>query len=268
MRARSPRRTTGSCSSCVTASARRPTATSRRVAAAAPARDVLDQAPAPPSRTPGRRSIEFWTDRAAAARPPPRSSKPRRRRGRRSGAQREPAVVHVRRRGRRRARARRRLGRRQPLLLVRRRRRHRCRSRSTTRGRARRSPGAPREPSPSGSAGPLHHALARRRRSGRRPHVRVGAGRSRGLAARVQRRAVELLLGRRRSPRDCCDDDDRPGSATIRSPSASALCDWANEQGGHDNVTVALAHLTPTPSDRDLSPLRPRPPHRRPPQAA
>jgi serine/threonine protein phosphatase PrpC len=28
---------------------------------------------------------------------------------------------------------------------------------------------------------------------------------------------------------------------------ASALCDWANEQGGHDNVTVALAHLTPTP---------------------
>ena len=28
---------------------------------------------------------------------------------------------------------------------------------------------------------------------------------------------------------------------------ASALCDWANEQGGHDNVTVALARLTPTP---------------------
>jgi serine/threonine protein phosphatase PrpC len=27
---------------------------------------------------------------------------------------------------------------------------------------------------------------------------------------------------------------------------ASALCDWANGQGGHDNVTVALAHLTPT----------------------
>ncbi len=24
---------------------------------------------------------------------------------------------------------------------------------------------------------------------------------------------------------------------------ASGLCDWANEQGGHDNVTVALAHL-------------------------
>jgi serine/threonine protein phosphatase PrpC len=27
---------------------------------------------------------------------------------------------------------------------------------------------------------------------------------------------------------------------------ASALCDWANDQGGHDNVTVALAHLGPT----------------------
>jgi Serine/threonine protein phosphatase len=25
---------------------------------------------------------------------------------------------------------------------------------------------------------------------------------------------------------------------------AAGLCDWANEQGGHDNVTVALAHLT------------------------
>jgi hypothetical protein len=24
---------------------------------------------------------------------------------------------------------------------------------------------------------------------------------------------------------------------------ASALCTWANEQGGHDNVTVALARL-------------------------
>jgi serine/threonine protein phosphatase PrpC len=29
---------------------------------------------------------------------------------------------------------------------------------------------------------------------------------------------------------------------------ASALCDWANEQGGHDNVTVALAHLTAAPT--------------------
>jgi len=28
---------------------------------------------------------------------------------------------------------------------------------------------------------------------------------------------------------------------------ASALCDWANEQGGHDNVTVALAHVAPRP---------------------
>ena len=31
---------------------------------------------------------------------------------------------------------------------------------------------------------------------------------------------------------------------------ASGLCDWANEQGGHDNVTVALAHLSATEATR------------------
>jgi serine/threonine protein phosphatase PrpC len=29
---------------------------------------------------------------------------------------------------------------------------------------------------------------------------------------------------------------------------ASALCDWANEQGGHDNVTVALGHVPAAPT--------------------
>jgi serine/threonine protein phosphatase PrpC len=29
---------------------------------------------------------------------------------------------------------------------------------------------------------------------------------------------------------------------------ASALCDWANAQGGHDNVTVALAHVPASPA--------------------
>lgn len=36
---------------------------------------------------------------------------------------------------------------------------------------------------------------------------------------------------------------------------ASALCDWANGQGGHDNVTVALAHVPATPAP--LSSLAP-----------
>ncbi len=37
---------------------------------------------------------------------------------------------------------------------------------------------------------------------------------------------------------------------------ASALCDWANEQGGHDNVTVALAHVPAAPA---LTPGGPEP---------
>ena len=33
---------------------------------------------------------------------------------------------------------------------------------------------------------------------------------------------------------------------------ASALCDWANAQGGHDNVTVALAHVPATPAPTSI----------------
>ena len=65
------------------------------------------------------------------------------------------------------------------------------------------------------------------------------------MGPRVQRRAVELLLGRARPPALLDEEIGRVGDDPLAV--ASALCDWANEQGGHDNVTVALAHLTPTP---------------------
>ena len=101
------------------------------------------------------------------------------------------------------------------------------------RARPARSPRQIRGPtrSPAGSASTRRPAT---------PTCASVAGRGGRLGARVQRRALELLLGRAPSSAGSCTTRSR-ASATSRSRSASALCDWANEQGGHDNVTVALA---------------------------
>ena len=60
-----------------------------------------------------------------------------------------------------------------------------------------------------------------------------------GVAARVQRRTVELLLG--------ADDMQKLVAAQPSEPlaRAEALVKWANEQGGHDNITVTLARIAP-----------------------
>ena len=90
-------------------------------------------------------------------------------------------------------------------------------------------------------AGARHHPVARHRRP--RPHPAHGVPRPRrpGVAAGLLRRAVELLLrgaGRRR-PRGRRGRLGRPEPLAL----AGALVDWANAQGGQDNITVALARV-------------------------
>ena len=145
------------------------------------------------------------------------------------------------------------LGRRQPLLLVRPTTARRPGLDRRLVGERRRSPqgiaargrrGRPR--------GPRHHPLARRRQPRRRAVVPRRSPVDRpGLGAGLQRRPLELLLARRRPPRARWRDQVADVGADPLAV-ASALCDWANEQGGHDNVTVALARLAvrPAPSDR------------------
>ena len=70
-----------------------------------------------------------------------------------------------------------------------------------------------------------------------------------GSGTTVRRRA-DLAGARDRRIADVGDDP-----LTV----ASALCNWANDQGGHDNVTVALAHLPVASAPRPTSPL-PNPP--------
>ena len=65
-----------------------------------------------------------------------------------------------------------------------------------------------------------------------------------GLAAGLLRRPVELLLRSRPTSRRWSGRlRTRPGRS--RSALAGALVDWANAQGGHDNITVALARIDP-----------------------
>ena len=134
---------------------------------------------------------------------------------------------------------------RQPLLLVRRRRHGRSRCRSTTRGPARQiAQGAAREVA---EQDPRAHAITR--------WLGVDAPTALPTCASVPVGAGGWVLVCSDGLWNYCSAARRPprGSCTTRSPSvgddplavASALCDWANEQGGHDNVTVALAHLTP-----------------------
>ena len=72
-----------------------------------------------------------------------------------------------------------------------------------------------------------------------------------GLGAGVLRRPVELLL-RGRRPRGARARPARRPRPPSRSTLADALVDWANAQGGHDNITVALARAR----------RRTEPPHR------
>ncbi len=174
------------------------------------------------------------------------------------GRPREPAVVHVRRGRPRRAARRGGLGGRLARLLDpgRRRRAPAQRRRLVGAGddRARR----PARPGGDVAAGARHHALARPRRprpGG--PHGR-DAARPRRLAARVLGRPVELLLPAPdlaalvRSTQDRVGDDPQ----TL----AGALVDWANAQGGRDNITATLARFS-----RASSTAPPPPPRRTPP---
>ena len=202
-------------------------------------------APAPPARTSGG-SIELLDRRSSNAAVARRAGRRPRLPRRRSGACENPpsctfvaAVVDgpVLVAG---------VGRRQPLLLVRRRRHRDSRSRSTTRGPARRSPRAPPARSPKQIRGPMRSPAgsASTRPAGDPTCTsvadRAGAGCScaatgSGTTARPPPSSARLLAATRSR-----------ASATIRSRWRRRSCDWANEQGGHDNITVALAHLTPT----------------------
>ena len=91
--------------------------------------------------------------------------------------------------------------------------------------------------------GARHHALARSRRA--RPSSRSTAHDARAgarLGARLLGRPVELLLRGRRRRRPARTAPWRRSAAARRDLAASSSR-WANEQGGHDNITVALARV-------------------------
>ena len=77
-----------------------------------------------------------------------------------------------------------------------------------------------------------------------------------GVAARLLRRAVELLLrGAATSPAWW---QRRPRSAGAEPLAlAGALVDWANAQGGQDNITVALARVGAEPPDATAGTAQP-----------
>ncbi len=111
--------------------------------------------------------------------------------------------------------------------------------------RLRRLPGRRRER----TAGPRDHPVARIRHP--RPHPADDLARPHrpGLGAGVLRRAVELLLRARRHGAPSLRE---LGGAPTADPLvvAGALVDWANTQGGIDNITVALARIDPPPTAR------------------
>ena len=125
----------------------------------------------------------------------------------------------------------------------------------------RRADRAGRPPSRGGDGRPgtRDHAVAGERRS--RPPAADHLARSRpaGVGARLLRRAVELLLGAD-GPGGTGGHAGRGPRARTRSLLADALVDWANVQGGVDNITVALARIDPpgtvpmTPPDTDGRP--------------
>ena len=103
--------------------------------------------------------------------------------------------------------------------------------------------GVARAEAETGAAGPRDHPVARvglpRPRAA---HGLPGPRRAR-LGAGLLGRPVELLLRARRPDRRWC----RSSSPTPPDPLplAEALVDWANVQGGVDNITVALARIDP-----------------------
>jgi serine/threonine protein phosphatase PrpC len=107
---------------------------------------------------------------------------------------------------------------------------------------ARMAMGVSREEAENGPGGARDHEVARPGQSGLHADDRLAAGRHAGLAAGLLRRALELRLGGH-----CPAVADRglqPYDAGAL-PLAVRLVAWANEQGGKDNIGVALARHEP-----------------------